>query len=124
MSQLKKLGGSQNFAADEFNRKFVSNDESVYDTESESVDTSKKAKFKKNIDLDIDDNIDIEDSDEYMNDLGVNIKNLFFKLLEILANGENPIPYIMENSKRQFVFAVMIISIGGLMLFLSNLMIS
>ena len=124
MSQLKKLEGSQNYAADEFNRKFVSKDESLYDTESESVDDSKKASFKKNIDLDIDDNIDIEDSDEYMNDLGVNIKNLFFKLLEILANGENPIPYIMENSKRQFVFAVMIIGIGGLMLFLSNLMVT
>ena len=124
MSQLKKLERSKNFVTDEFNRNFTSRDEKLYDTESESIDPSKKARFKKNIDLGIDDNIDIEDSGEYMNDLGINIKNLFFKLLEILANGENPIPYIMENSKRQFVFAVMIISIGGLMLFLSNLMIS
>ena len=124
MSQLKKLNGKQNFAVDELNRRFISRDESVYDTESESVDSSKQARFKKNIDLGIDDNIDIEDSGEYMNDLGINIKNLFFKLLEILANGENPIPYIMENPRRQFVFSVMIICIGGLMLFLSNLMIS
>jgi hypothetical protein len=117
MSQLKKLEGKQNYAADEFNMNFLKKDreiqlaksESEYESDSESENNSK-------IYLGIDTNTK-------MDDLGIDIKNLFFKILETLANGENPIPYIMGSSRNQFVFAIMIIIIGGLMLFLSNLMI-
>jgi len=109
MSQLKKLERDQSFAVDEFNQKFISSEEPQYNN--------------KKIDLEISDSMDIEPSSQ-TEDLGIHMKNLFFKILEILANGENPIPYIMSNSRRQFVFAIMIIIIGGLMLFLSNLMIS
>jgi len=56
MSQLKKLKGSQNFAANEFNRNFESRDERVIDTESETESES-QVRFKKNIDLGIKDNI-------------------------------------------------------------------
>jgi hypothetical protein len=56
--------------------------------------------------------------------LGIYMKNLFFKILEMLLDKENPIPYIMENERRQFIFALMILIIGGLLLFLSNLMIN
>jgi len=120
MSQLKKLEGKQNYAADEFNMNFIKRDkeiasasESESESESESVSENKS---ESKIDLGIDSNTKVDD-------LGIDIKNLFFKLLEILANGENPIPFIMSNSRNQFVFAIMIITIGGLMLFLSNLMI-
>jgi len=63
------------------------------------------------------------DSRKYTEDLGINLKNLFFDMLEMLANGENPMPHIMDNPQKQFIFAVMIISIGILLLFFSNLMI-
>jgi hypothetical protein len=56
-------------------------------------------------------------------DLGINMKNLFFDVLEMLANKENPIPFIMSSPQRQFIFALMIIILGTLTLFLSNLMI-
>ena len=124
MSQLKKLEGKQNYAADEFNMNFIKRDKemksksaSESDTESESnTESDSEENSNSKIDLGIDTNTK-------MDDLGIDIKNLFFKLLEILANGENPIPFIMSNSRNQFVFAIMIITIGGLMLFLSNLMI-
>lgn len=60
---------------------------------------------------------------KYTEDLGVNIKNLFFEMLEMLANGKNPVPYAMSDPNKQFAFSVMILIIGVLMLFFSNLMI-
>jgi hypothetical protein len=59
---------------------------------------------------------------EFTEDLGINAKNLFFDILEFLSNGINPIPYVMENPKRQYVFAVLILGIGVLLMFFSNLM--
>jgi hypothetical protein len=60
---------------------------------------------------------------KYTEDLGINIKNLFFEMLEMLANGKNPVPYAMSEPNKQFAFSVMILMIGVLMLFFSNLMI-
>lgn len=113
MSQLKKLEGDKKFNTDRFNQKFIETDSLI---EQEQEAAKKIMKIKKNVDFDDDDNM--------IDDLGINMKNLFFKILEMLADKENPIPYIMDNSKRQFTFAVMIISIGGLLMFFSNLMIS
>jgi hypothetical protein len=76
--------------------------------------------FKKKYE---DDDMDPFEPRQYTEDLGINIKNLFFDVLEMLANGKNPIPYVMQNPKKQFVFSVMIICIGVLLLFFSNLMI-
>ena len=70
-----------------------------------------------------DDDMDPFEPRKYTEDLGINIKNLFFDILEMIANRENPMPYVMDNPKKQFVFAIMIISIGTLLLFFSNLMI-
>ena len=44
-------------------------------------------------------------------------------MLEMLANGKNPVPYAMSDPNKQFAFSVMILIIGVLMLFFSNLMI-
>jgi hypothetical protein len=113
MSQLKKLERDKKTNFDRFNQKFLESDSLI---EQEQEAAKKMMKIKKNIDF--------EDDDNMIDDLGINMKNLFFKILEMLADKENPIPYIMDNSKRQFTFAVMIISIGGLLMFFSNLMIS
>ena len=108
MSQLKKLEREQKFNTDEFNKKFEEADnikqESSYDK------TIKQVMQKKTENL------------NYTEDLGINMKNLFFEILEILMNKKNAIPYIMENEKRQFLFAIMVLIIGGLLLFWSNLM--
>ena len=60
---------------------------------------------------------------KYTEDLGINIKNLFFEMLEMLADGKNPVSYAMSEPNKQFAFSVMILMIGVLMLFFSNLMI-
>jgi len=89
------------------------------DSTNASKGTNKKTNEKKKVN----ENIDPFNSRKYTEDLGINIKNLFFQILEMSANGKNPMPYIMNNSKNQFLFAVMIIIIGMLLLFFSNLMI-
>jgi hypothetical protein len=113
MSQLKKLERDKKTNFDRFNQKFLESDSLI---EQEQEAAKKMMKIKKNVEF--------EDDDNMIDDLGINMKNLFFKILEMLADKENPIPYIMDNSKRQFTFAVMIICIGGLLMFFSNLMIS
>jgi hypothetical protein len=113
MSQLKKLERDQKFNADEFNKKFEEADSAI----EEEQDQVKK-EIPQQISQETSENL------SYTQDLGINIKNLFFEILEMLMNRENPIPYIMESEKRQFHFAVMILIIGGLLLFWSNLMIN
>ena len=116
MSQLKKLERDQKFNPDEFNKKFE--DEEIR-SEQEALIASEEEDKKK-----VKQMVEKEDSSNvYVEDLGINMKNLFFEILEKLVNKENPIPYIMETEKRQFTFAIMILIIGGLMMFLSNLMI-
>jgi hypothetical protein len=112
MSQLKKLEREQSFNTDEFNKKFEEIDINIKNPE---FITQKNPEFitqKEPTDI------------SYTEDIGINIKNLFFEILEILMNKKNPIPYIIENEKRQFLFAIMILIIGGLLLFWSNLMIN
>lgn len=113
MSQLKKLERDKKTNFDRFNQKFLESDSLI---EQEQEAAKKIMKIKKNVEF--------EDDDNMIDDLGINMKNLFFTILEMLADKKNPIPYIMDNSKRQFTFAIMIISIGGLLMFFSNLMIS
>ena len=51
------------------------------------------------------------------------IKTVVFDILEMLSRGINPMPYVMDDNSKQFTFAIMIISIGVLFMFFSNLMI-
>ena len=113
MSQLKKLEREQNFNASEFNKNFEQEENQGVQEEQGEENQKKQQENQK-----------IPENLSYTNDLGINIKNLFFEILELLLNKENPIPYIMENEKRQFYFAIMILLIGGLLLFWSNLMIN
>lgn len=115
MSQLKKLQGPVGLNQDNFNKRFVTMDElseekSVEEEEerTESNVAPNQYKMQKNV---------------YMEDLGINMKNLFFEILEMVSNGVNPISYIMDDQQRQFTAAVMILIIGGLLLFFSNLMV-
>ena len=120
MSQLKKLEREQNFNASEFNKNFEQEEnQGVQEVQGEENQKKQQENQKKQ-----QENQKIPENLSYTNDLGINIKNLFFEILELLLNKENPIPYIMENEKRQFYFAIMILLIGGLLLFWSNLMIN
>lgn len=57
-------------------------------------------------------------------DLIVNMRNLFYLILEMLLDKQNPIPFIFSSPDRHFAFAVLLIIIGALLLLFSNLMIS
>lgn len=58
----------------------------------------------------------------YREDIIIEIKEMFFFILEKLSNGENPFIEIFSDEKKLFIFSILSISFGGLLLFLSNLM--
>lgn len=154
MSQLKKLKREQTYNPDRFNTKFLQEDAtkaekagkikkipaeyntlqertSYQEIKSESRQQTNSEESNQEINSEesnqekySEEAYNLQQSNIYMDDLGINMKNLFFNILEMLVNKENPIPYIMENDRRQFTFAVMILLVGGLMLFFSNLMIN
>ena len=55
-------------------------------------------------------------------DIVYDTRVVFLKILEMLLNKENPIPYILSESKNQFSFCIIVIIIGVLMLLISNLL--
>lgn len=57
-------------------------------------------------------------------DVIINIREMFYKILEMLIDKQNPIPYIFSSPDRHFSFAILLIVIGALLLLFSNLMIS
>ncbi len=118
MSDLKKLQRDMKFNADDFNKAYEEAD-ALEQQEAEILEEKEEEPNTKQI---VEEKI--EKISDYTNDLGVNMKNLFFEILEMLLNKENPTWPIMEDEHKQFTFAVMIIIFGGVMLFLSNLMIN
>lgn len=57
-------------------------------------------------------------------DIIINIREMFYKLLEMLIDKQNPIPYLISTPDRQFSLSIFLIVIGTLLLLFSNLMIS
>ena len=55
-------------------------------------------------------------------DIIINIREMFYKILEMLIDKQNPIPYIYSSNKRQFSFSLFLIIFGTLLLLLSTLM--
>jgi hypothetical protein len=55
-------------------------------------------------------------------DIIINIRELFYDILLILQNGQNPYQYIFASPDRQFAFSIGLIVIGTLLLLFSNLM--
>ena len=54
----------------------------------------------------------------------VNMREVFFTIIDILIDLDNPIPYIRSTPDRFFAFALLLILIGTLLLLFSNLMMS
>lgn len=119
MSQQQILERDLEFNLDEFNKNFEKTNLSSNQIEQQNIINKEK---EQNI---INKEIEQKKSDNlfFFEDLLINIKNLFFEILELLLDFKNPILYILENEKREFEFAIMILLIGILLLFLSNLLI-
>ena len=57
-------------------------------------------------------------------DIIINIREMFYKILELLIDKQNPIPYIFASPDTHFAFAILTIILGALLLLTSSLMIS
>jgi hypothetical protein len=97
------LERDQKFNVDEFNKKFEESDLINKDIPQQNI-------INKEIKQELEENI-------------IMLKNLFFEILELLVDFKNPIPYILANERREFNFAIIILLIGLLLLFFSNLLI-
>jgi hypothetical protein len=131
MSQLKKLESEQTVKTDRFNTKFLQEDairsEKIpqeFNNFQDKNTYQEIIQIENQEDYFAEEAYDLKENDVYIDDLGINMKNLFFTILEMLVNKQNPIPYIMSTNRIQFTFAIMILLLGGLMLFFSNLMIN
>jgi hypothetical protein len=110
----RELGNK--FDLGQFNKKFEENDNQIE---------------KKNI---ISLSNDMNKSDEVISsklphkkpveDVIINMRDLFYAILEMLIDKKNPIPWIFSSPDRHFAFAILLIIIGGLLLLFSNLMLS
>lgn len=57
-------------------------------------------------------------------DIVIIIREMFYKILELLMDSKNPIPYITSSPDRFFAASIFLIVIGCCLLLFSNLMIS
>jgi hypothetical protein len=55
-------------------------------------------------------------------DVIIDIRDVFFQTLNLIEDKQNPIPYIYSSNKRQFSFSLFLIIFGTLLLLLSSLM--
>ena len=55
-------------------------------------------------------------------DIIVNIRDLFYKIIELGIDRKNPIPFIFSSPDRHFAFAILLIITGTLLMLFSNLM--
>jgi hypothetical protein len=101
------LERDQKFNVDEFNKKFEESDLINKDIPQQNIINKE---IKQEIKQELEENI-------------IMLKNLFFEILELLVDFKNPIPYILANERREFNFAIIILLIGLLLLFFSNLLI-
>lgn len=107
---------NKQFDQKNFNKNFEDNEENL---QKESKLNKSDDMFQKHqiIDKKLPHNKPIED-------IIINIREMFYKILEMLIDKQNPIPYILSSHDRHFAFAILLIVIGALLLLFSNLMIS
>ena len=52
----------------------------------------------------------------------VDVRIVFFKVLDMTMNKQNPIQYILSEKRNQFAFCIIVITIGVFLLLLSNIL--
>ncbi len=107
---------NKQFDQKDFNKKFEQNERII--EEERKYDNSQDTKQKHEIlNLKLPHKKPVED-------VVINIRELFYKILEMLIDKQNPIPYIFATPDRHFAFAILLILLGACLLLFSNLMIS
>jgi hypothetical protein len=108
----RELGSK--FDINQFNKKFDDNDKII----------EQEKKFMKSDDINNNDEI-IETKlphEKSIEDIIISIKDVFYKIMELLFNRENPMGYIFSTPDRHFAFSLLLIIIGGLLLLFSNIL--
>lgn len=108
MSRTNSLEKNLKFNSTNFNKEFEENSEKE----------SKKL-FIQDIK---DDEIEKEILDLTLQDIIIELRNMFYIILEYISKKMNPLPYIFESRKRKYVFGIFMILFGSLLLMLSSLM--
>lgn len=118
MSRVNKDVRNLNVQFDQkqFNQKFENNNEQL----------NKEIKQDFSPDMTIVDDLDEPNimlpHQRSIEDIIIIIRETFFKVMELLSNKENPIPFIMSSPDRFFCMAVVMIILGCMLLLLSNLL--
>lgn len=109
----RELG--KKFDLGQFNNKFETND-TIIDNNNN---------LKKSPDMKLNDDIIYNKlpHKKPVEDILVNIRELFYNLMELLVDKKNPIPYIFSSPDRHFACCILLIIVGTLLLLLSNLLI-
>ena len=110
MVDISKKNKDIKYDPTNFNRNFETNDKGSY----------KLALAEKNLDYDVE--IITLPHKEPIEKIILDIRDLFFQILNLIEEKENPIPYIFSSDKRQFAFSLFLIIFGTLLLLLASLM--
>jgi len=108
-------------------KKSFNNTSDSINTGFEKKDISDLAKKRVDKDLKKMNDIKIERRLPHQLSIGeiiVNMRDLFFHVMELLIDKKNPIPYIFSSETRQFTFSILLVLIGTILLLFSNVMIS
>jgi len=103
---------TNSFDQKKFNAEFEGNDKNL----------NKNNKLNKNLKYDTDKII--LPHQQTMENLIINMRDLFFLIIYKLENQQNPIPFILSSDSRIFIFSLILIIFGTLLMLLSTLMIS
>lgn len=66
--------------------------------------------------------IELDPHKQPIENIIVDIQNIFYQVIDIIQDKQNPIPFIMASNKRIFTFSLFLMIIGTLLLILSTLM--
>lgn len=110
MAQNAKLQRDITFDAKKFNIDFELQDQIIEEENIKKQEIKTQEEIKKQM--------------KDRENIFIDMKELFFEILDKLAVGQNPFIEILADQKKLFTFALLLIIVGGLMLFLSNLMIN
>ena len=97
-------------------------DQEGWDNKESETISEIKSKYEKELIMQETETKELLPHQKSIEDIVYDMRIVFFKVLEILLNKQNPIPYILSESKNQFSFCLIIIIIGILMLLISNLL--
>ena len=102
------------FDINQFNKKYEDNDKMI----------EQEKRFMKSDDINNNDEI-IENKlphEKSIEDIIISIKDVFYKIMELLFNRKNPMEYIFSTPDRHFAFSLLLIIIGALLLLFSNIL--